>query len=520
MKNRLLPLILFLLVVNSGVGQNWSQLVKLEPSDQQSDDNHAISVAISGDYAIVGTWHHDFDGSGENNLANAGTAYIYKFDSETESWSEQAKLLAADREAGDVFGISVDISSTYAVIGAVERDAARGAAYVFEKNESDIWVQVIKLEAPIRQSSDRFGQSVAIHGDRIVVGAYHEDEDENDLETMQNAGSAYVFTRGSSGWVLTQKIVASDRDPNDYFGYSVGIWENNIIVGAYHRDTDELSEYGGAYAFHFEEGEWVETNIMEAATSYLGDRFGWSVAVHNNYYLIGAPFHDFDVNDAELHNNAGAAYIFDAGNSWAEVKIVEGDRRDQDNFGEDVAVFNTEVVVGAPLQDQDIDGEPPFLSDGGAAFVFEKNENDSWSQTQKLLTNDRFSGDKFGHSVAIDNNTIIGGAPEDNGDAGPSTGALYVFKLDVVDGVNEQDMDNPLYAFPNPTHGKTGLSLGSFYSEVKLTIYNSSGKLIRTEKFRNISTIDLDFSSTDDGIYFVIIITSDGKSSSIKVIKN
>jgi hypothetical protein len=518
MKKKIVQSILFSTMMIAGYGQNWTELVKLESSDQQSDDNHAISVAISGDYAIAGAWHHNLDGSGSNSLTNAGAAYIYHYDSDTDEWFEEAKLLAADREAGDVFGISVDISGNYAVVGAVEKNGARGAAYVYEQNESGVWVQVAKLEAPIQQSSDRFGQSVAIFGNNIVVGAYHEDENENDLETMQNAGSAYIFTRGSSGWALTQKIVASDRDPNDYFGYSVGIWEDNIIVGAYHRDTDELSEYGGAYAFHFEEGEWVETKIMEAVTPYLGDRFGWSVDVYDNYYIVGAPYHDYDDNEENQHNNAGAAYIFDASNGWAQDKVVESGRDDQDNFGEDVAIFSDRAVVGAPFQDYDTDGGA-FLTNAGASFVFDKDEGGSWNQSQKLITNDRFTADKFGHSVAIDNSNIIGGASEDNGEAGPSTGALYVFTMDLVDEIKELDLGIILNAFPNPTNSKILLTLEKHYSEVKLTIYNSAGRLIHAEKFKNTNIIDLDL-NVDKGIYFITIISPDGKSSSIKVIKN
>ncbi|NND64247.1 MAG: hypothetical protein HKN48_13745, partial [Flavobacteriaceae bacterium] len=262
-------------------GQNFTEIVKLESDDQQSDDNHGISVAISGNYIISGAWHEDHDGNGANPLNNAGAAYIYRYNSTSDDWTQEAKLVPADREAFDAFGISVDISGTYAVIGAVEKNAARGAAYVFERNSSGIWVQVAKLEAPIQQSSDRFGASVAIDGNNIIVGAYHEDEDQNDVNTLQNAGSAYIFSRVTGSWGLSQKIVASDRDTNDYFGYSVGIWDNKIIVGAYNRNTATLNEYGGAYAFTYNGVDWEQTRILEAVDQYLGDRFGWSVDVYD-----------------------------------------------------------------------------------------------------------------------------------------------------------------------------------------------------------------------------------------------
>ncbi len=127
MKVTLLHCIFLVIFSVMGRAQNWSEIVKLETSDQELDDNHAISVAISGDYAIAGAWHEDHDGAGGSTLDDAGAAYVYHYDAGTEEWTEEAKLVAADRESGDVFGISVDISGTYAVIGAVEENGAQGA---------------------------------------------------------------------------------------------------------------------------------------------------------------------------------------------------------------------------------------------------------------------------------------------------------------------------------------------------------------------------------------------------------
>lgn len=513
----LLRIILLITFISTGFSQDWQQSVKLESLDQQSDDNHAISVAISGDYIITGAWHEDHNGTGGDPLSNAGAAYIYHYNSTTDEWTQEAKLLAADREIGDWFGISVDISGTYAVIGAVEENAARGAAYVFERNGSGVWVQVAKLEATIRKASDRFGNSVSISGNNIIVGAYHEDEDENEAGNMQNAGSAYIFSRVAGVWGFSQKIVASDRDTNDYFGYSVAVWEDKIIAGAYHRDIPTLSEYGGAYAFAFDGVEWVQTRIMEAVDPYLGDRFGWSVDVYENYYIVGAPYHDYDDAGADPKNNAGAAYIFDEDNSWAQDKVVGGDRTAQDNVGEDVAIHNTRAVVGAPLQDYDIDGAAPYWGNGGAAFVYEKDGSGFWNQTHKLLTNDRFTSDKFGHTVDLDSTYIIGGAPEDNSTAGPSTGALYIFE-DSLLGVNDTEFAGSIVAFPNPTNGRVNIALGRNYSGVEITVSNILGQTIFTKNFNESDLIHVELEGSS-GIYLVTINTSEGKSAAIKVIK-
>lgn len=517
MKKSIFLLALSASVFVTGFGQDWTELVKLESSDQEGEDNHGIAVALSGDYIISGAWHEDHDGTGGSPLADAGAAYIYHYSSSSDTWSQEAKLVAADREIGDWFGISADISGTYAVVGAVEENAARGAAYVYERDGSGTWVQVAKLTAPNRQSSDRFGHSVSISGSTIIVGAYHEDEDAADGDTLQNAGSAYIYTRVGGVWGFFQKIVASDRDSNDYFGYSVAVWEDKMIVGAYHRDIAGLSEYGGAYAFAFNGSEWVQTRIMEAVEPYLGDRFGWSVDVYENFYMVGAPYHDYDDSNSDPKNNAGAAYIFDEDNSWAQDKVVGGDRTAQDNAGEDVAIYGTRAVLGTPLQDYGIDGDPPFWSSGGATFVYEKDGSGFWNQTQKLLTGDRFTLDKFGHSVDLDDSLIIGGAPEDNSSAGPSTGAVYIFENNTL-GVDDIPDTTALVAFPNPTSGDFTLKLGQNYSNVNIRILNLLGQTISSQAFNHTDTVQLSINGAS-GLYLVQVMLDGRTSQTLRINK-
>ena len=516
MKTKLLCALIIALTF-SVQGQNWEEKFKLEATDQQSEDNHGIAVAKSGNFIITGAWHEDHDANGANPLSNAGAAYIYHYNSGTDEWVEEAKLVAADREIGDSFGISVAISGTFAVIGAVEEDAARGAAYVFERNGSDEWIQVAKLEATVRQSSDRFGSSVSISDNNIIVGAYHEDEDENDLNTLQNAGSAYIYTRASGTWSFSQKIVATDRDSNDYFGYSVAIWEDRLIAGAYHRDIPTLSEYGGAYAFEFDGTEWVQIRIMEAVDTYFGDRFGWSVDIYENFYIVGAPYHDYDDDNADPKNNAGAAYIFDENNSWAQDKVVGGDRNDQDNAGEDVAIHDERAILGTPLQNFGVDGDPPFWSDAGAVFVYEKDGSGFWNQTQKLVTGDRATSDKFGHSVDLDGTTIIGGAPEDNSSAGPSTGALYIFEDDTL-GTDDFDSLNSIIVFPNPTDGTVNVEFGQNFANVEIRVISVLGLTLFTKNYSNTDVAQFNFEAAT-GLYLLNIQTETGLLKTIQIIK-
>src|SRR5690554_3582463 len=167
----------------------------------------------------------------------------------SQDWTERLKITANERANNALFGASVAISGDFAIIGANQekKDADNseeniltdaGAAYIF-KNESGEWIFYQKIVASDRSGGDYFGHSVAIDGDFIVVGAPQEDEDENGQNTKLNTGSAYVFKNIGGNWTEIQKICASDRNTQDWFGCSVGISGNDIVIGAYAQGTDE-----------------------------------------------------------------------------------------------------------------------------------------------------------------------------------------------------------------------------------------------------------------------------------------
>ncbi len=262
----------------------WTQQAKLTASDKEAGDRFGVSVAISGDYAIVGASGEDSGGD------NAGATYIFKNDS---GWSQQAKLTASDKEAGDNFGCSVGISGDYAIVGAYTEDSGgdnAGATYIF-KNDSG-WTQQAKLTASDKEAGDNFGCSVGISGDYAIVGAYTEDSGGD------AAGAAYIF-KNDSGWSEQTKLVASDAEADDYFGSSVGISGDYTIVGAYTEDSGGDAA-GAAYIFKNDSG-WSEQTKLVASDAEADDYFGSSVGISGDYTIVGAWTKD---------SGAGAAYIF------------------------------------------------------------------------------------------------------------------------------------------------------------------------------------------------------------------
>jgi hypothetical protein len=220
-------------------GNTWDSGVKLISQDPASSDHFGCSVAVSGDYAIVGANDEDEGGYG------AGAVYVFHR-TDTNTWDAGTKILAPDAEASDGFGCAVAIDGSYAAVGADGEDqggSGAGAAYVFYRDVAGVWDAGTKILAPDAQSSDQFGLSVAISGDAVIAGARGEDQGGTD------AGAAYLFHRtDTNAWDAGTKIVAHDSEASDWFGSAVGISTAYVIIGSSREDQGEDGA-GAAYTF-------------------------------------------------------------------------------------------------------------------------------------------------------------------------------------------------------------------------------------------------------------------------------
>ena len=513
MKNILF--VLFLLSNLNIEAQTWDQLQKINPDDREVNDEFGNAVAISGDYAIIGAKREDDNGNDQNPLADAGSAYIFKQVNGT--WTQEAKLVAADREANDFFGDAVAISGTYCIVGAhQEGDPAHaGAAYIFERSAGGTWVQAAKLEAPIRKSSDHFGFSVGISGDYAVVGAYFEDEDENETNEVLSAGSAYIFKRNNSSntWELYQKIVASDRSIDDRFGMSAAISGEHIIIGAEFDDVDGPlgigSNAGSAYIFSIEGGLWVEKAHLTASDYGQSEHFGWSVAISGNHAIVGAYQNGTDELGLNGKPGAGAAYIYEQNNGlWAQVKkMVASDRADIDFYGYAVAMDGDQALVGAYRQNFAESGSPMF-SDAGAAYLLMRNNEGEWFEVQKINHEDRSTLDLFGFAVAMDNNNIIIGSPSEDEDQNidhplQDAGSVYFFTEQT--NATAETIGEKFKIFPNPASQILYIEVESIPS-AEVYIHDAQGRLLlKTNLNDPVSAIDIH--ALKAGMYFLSLKT-------------
>jgi len=217
----------------------WSEVAKLTPLDEIGNQNFGSSVCISGELVIVGAYLDNLeDGSG----IHSGSVYIFERNS-TGTWSEVTRLRASDEASEDYFGGNVFLNDNLAVVGARLNDddgSASGSAYIFKRDSSGFWSEATKLTASDASSGDLFGASVSLWGNRVLIGAPLDDG---------RKGSAYIFELDSTGsWTETAKLLASDGTESDRFGGSVSIFGNNILIGS-SFDDDLGRATGSAYFF-------------------------------------------------------------------------------------------------------------------------------------------------------------------------------------------------------------------------------------------------------------------------------
>jgi len=392
-------------------GTSWHLQAKLTAEDGQANDNFGSSVAISADTVVVGA---------ENDDGPAGDSQgsVYVFTRSGTTWNQQAKLTAADAAASDLFGGAAAIDGNTVVVGA-RGEGVGGSAYVFVRSGTT-WSQQAKLtDSPT--AFDLFGRSVGIRGNTALVG------DPND---GANSGAAYVFVRTGTVWSQQQQLTAADAAAGDAFGVSVALSGESVVVGAQSDVGPAGMTQGSAYVFVRSGTVWSQQQKLTASDAAAGDTFGTSVAFSGESVVIGA-FGD----DGPAGMGQGSAYVFvRSGTVWSEQqKLTAADASANDFLGISVSISGERALVGAPFHDGPVGSQ-------GSAYVFSRSVT-VWSQQQELTADDTRAFDLFGTSVAVDGDTAVVGAT-DTGPAGPNQGSVYVF----VQGVDCWHMQAKLTA--------------------------------------------------------------------------
>ncbi|MCW0217518.1 MAG: FG-GAP repeat protein [Prosthecobacter sp.] len=476
----------------------------IQSANNESTDRFGAAIAVSGNTVVVGAMGEDGSGSGvnptdNNNLTDSGAAYVF-IKNPGGTWTQQAYLKAHVPGASDAFGWSVAISGDTIVVGAryekgsgtginpTHNDSASnaGAAYVFVRS-GGAWSQQAYLKASNTDSSDWFGQSVAIDGDTIIVGASDEDGSGTGVNpTSDNAttdsGAAYVFVRSSSTWSQQAYLKSDNPDTIAQFGWSVAVHRDTVVVGEILGSEGLDYQCGKVHIFTRSSGVWSSQAMLIAPNPDYLDHFGYSVGIYNDIVIVGSRFedgsgHGIDPSYDDTVTNSGAAYVFKrSSGSWsldAYIKPPGTSLAYEEEFGCSVAIHHNTILIGAIGDDnggyrsgaaniyQYLDGEwvyRSYLKSGTISY----DERFGWglaiSETMAFagtfnggvvepfeffFTDELYGkafnpgGDYFGYSVSISGDTAAVGAiweagsgtginPSDN-NTNPRSGAVYVF---------------------------------------------------------------------------------------------
>ena len=353
----------------------------------------------------------------------------------------EQKLVAPDRAESDKFGYSVAVDGDTLVVGAYRVDDGQGAAYVFSRQSDGAWSQVAKLTASERSVGDQFGQSVSIDGDVIVVGAVGDDD------VAAEAGAAYVFKQPTAGWSdmnESKKLTATDGGADDWFGYAVDIDNDTMVVAAHQVDgyddvlMKNVPNAGAVYVFAKPvDGAWADATQVAKLTSSKpkeDDQLGSSVAVSGDVVVAGAP-----VGGSVSESDYGTALVFvkpQAGwaNGTENGVLTASDPTGGDRFGVSVDIDSDTIAVGAL-------GHTAAASNSGAGYVFVKPDSGwvSITESAKLTASDAAQKDGLGSSIAIHGETILIGAFEHRTfSQGP--GKTYIYTASAGGWANAAEM--------------------------------------------------------------------------------
>ena len=316
-------------------GTVWAQEAKLTPLDHSTEDAFGFSVAIDGDVVAVGAVGKDF-----SEYVHAGA--VYMFARVGGGWVQTDKLVAPDVYYQLRFGFAVDLSEETLLVGTPTKQDVRGAdvgaGYVYRRTGLT-WVHEATLvPSDARNKDEYFGGSVSIDGGVAIIGAAGKDN------PLVWTGAAYVFTHTDAGWAQAAKLTASDSDIYDRFGTSVSISGDSVVIGSTGDRVAGGIEAGSAYVFQNSGGSWIEQAKLTASDGAHVDRFGNAVAIDGDDVIVGA----FDADGQNVHSGAG--YLYRRGDgAWREVaKLLALDGTPCVLLGYSASLDAGTAVLGAP----------------------------------------------------------------------------------------------------------------------------------------------------------------------------
>ncbi|HQB22271.1 MAG TPA: MBG domain-containing protein [Bacteroidales bacterium] len=486
----LLSILFGLLFFQNIEAQNWTEIAKVCATERWKGANLGYSVDIYGDYAIVGAPYDFIINNKGAHVDSVGAAYIYKYDG--TNWQAQQKLYLETGNMYDAYGYSVAIHDDFAIVGAVGRemtvvDTNQGEVFIFKKN-NDIWELHQNLLAPDRKNHDWFGSSVTINENFILIGAE---------QASDSQGKVYIYEKQATTWDFKQILNPTKTNIYRHFGKSVSIFNDYIAVGCRSNfdanEDNEMPSAGAVYIYKYNSETWEQSQKIVANDRYPSCFFGSSIDMYGNYLIVGAP-NDPRNAQGEVNpstTNTGSAYIFKLEDeTWIQVKKILEPYIQYFNlhtqFGHAVSIYENTITIATHQHGWDPVGQN-YAAYSGAFYMY-RNIFDEWEYTQKIVASDRDTADNFAFSVSIYENNIIAGSLHQNFDENnenklTSAGAAYIFQNFAEIAVTQDSLfvkNGDTYDFGEITVGNSSDTVNFHISNIgAATLYLTENPLIQ-----------------------------------------
>jgi len=405
---------------------SFSDESKSEPQSRASSAPAANAgfgarVAISGNYAIVGAPRF-----GASGLLNMGLAYI--FNKTAAGWRQVARLAAYDSASGDYFGGAVAISGDYAIVGSSNKtigaNVAQGRAYVYRRSGTN-WVLDTALVKPGGEAYEDFGWSVAVcasntGGPGIAIGIPYSDA------AGPDRGEVYCYKKTGNSWGLVQSLVSTDLSNADYYGFSLSMDTDYVAVAATGQDnaTYAYADAGAVYLYAFGGGVWNFQQKLEGTTTR--GQFGFAISLSSNKLAVGAPWATTYNNTSAsvyLYTRTGSnwanttslfIYNFEVVPNAGQIQPVSGTSSISIanlTFGISVSLAGNTLLIGASGGTDYPNGGSSYYSDRiGSVYIYKNFSGNTFTRTNIIHSEFPNSGDLFGQSVSISGNQYLTGS--------------------------------------------------------------------------------------------------------------
>jgi len=363
------------------MGSHWERIQKLTSSDAEASDYFGYNVSISDHHAVIGAVNDDTPDS------NSGSVYIYELSQcpkisainnyhvrtstfinsdpiplplmysnsgniTVTATSSNITLVTSSNivisgsgnnilnsvaSAGTPLNLTLYVTSSQGQFGKTLITTMVTDSYGITHTQSffyEIMPAEQKVIASDGDANDRLGIDISLSDNDAIIGAYYDDDRGTD------AGAAYIYTKGQTGWTESAKLSASDAQSSDCFGYAVSISGDFALVGAYGED-EKGSSAGAAYIFNKQNNRWIQTNKLLDPAGASSDQFGYAVFISGDYAIVGSIYDDYSYTDA------GTAFIYKRnGAAWMQQALIyASDRAASDQFGCAVAITDNYAIV-------------------------------------------------------------------------------------------------------------------------------------------------------------------------------